>query len=59
MNFRRKFLFFLREAALLYKGNFNLPTAHCLLGIVAQELSMPEINPQLEYQYGMIIIYKE
>lgn len=56
MNFRRKFLFYLREAALMYKENFNLPNAHCLLGIAAQELLMPDLNPQLEYQYGNIII---
>ena len=50
MGYRRKFLFYLRESAAIYKDNFNLAAAHCLLGITAQELLMPHLNPQLEYQ---------
>lgn len=49
MRFHRKFAFFLREAALLYKSNFNLSTAHCLLVIVSQHHYMDGINSNLEY----------
>jgi len=48
LGYMRQYCFYLREAALLYSQAANHSTAHYLLGLVAQDHHLHDLNPDIQ-----------